>query len=78
METSETETKIRAIIGRIASLPAGFSGSEDLFRGLGLKSASALDLLLSLEEEFGVSLSDEAFGEARTVDALVTLVRSVK
>ena len=78
MTQAETETKIRAIVVRIARLADGFSASSDLFRTLGVKSAAALDLLLSLEEEFGISISDEAFGDARTVDALVKLVEGSK
>jgi acyl carrier protein len=71
---SPTEEKIRAIISRIANLEDGFSGAADLFRDLGVKSIAALDLLLSIEEELGVSISDEAFGDARSVDKLVVLV----
>ena len=78
MTHAETETKIRAIVSRIAHLGDGFSGTADLFRTLGVKSAAALDLLLSLEEEFGISIADEAFGEARSLDALVKLVEGTK
>ena len=78
MAISHTEEKIRGILSRIASLDDGFSGSADLFRDLGVKSIAALDLLLSLEEEFGVTISDEAFGEARSVETLVTLVDGLK
>ena len=77
MALSQTEEKIRAIISRIANLDAGFSPSADLFRELGVKSIAALDLLLSLEEEFGVTISDEAFGDARSVDNLVALVNGL-
>jgi acyl carrier protein len=78
MAMSETETKVRAIVGRIAKLEDGFSADLDLFRDLGVKSVAALDLLLSLEEEFGVTISDEAFGEARTIERLVALVDGLK
>jgi acyl carrier protein len=43
-----------------------------------VKSIAALDLLLSLEEEFGVSIADEKFGAARSVGALVALVESLR
>lgn len=75
---SETELKVRSVINRIAKLPEGFSGAADLFRDLGMKSIAALDLLLSLEEEFGVSISDEAFGDARSVEKIVVLVDGLK
>jgi acyl carrier protein len=73
----DTERKVREVIARVATLPDGFSASADLFKDLGVKSIAALDLLLSLEEEFGVSISDEAFGDARSLDKLVVLVEGL-
>jgi acyl carrier protein len=69
-----TEQRVRAIIARVANLEPGFAASADLFRDLGVKSVAALDLLLSLEEEFGISIADDKFGDARSVDTLVALV----
>jgi acyl carrier protein len=74
MTTGEIHLRIRGILRRVARLDGDFSASADLFRELGVKSMVALDLLLSLEEEFGVSIADAAFGEARSVDALVALL----
>ena len=73
----EAETRVRTIVARIAKKPdpALLAPDADLFRELGVESTAALDLLLSLEEEFGVSIPDDAFGEARTVHALVHLIQ---
>jgi acyl carrier protein len=69
------EVKVRAIVERIApNVQGGFRAESDLYREVGVKSLAALDLLLSLEEEFRLSIADEAFGEARTVAKLVALV----
>ena len=78
MTTTEIEYRIRGILRRVARLDGEYSPRADLFRELGVRSVAALDLLLSLEEEFGVSIADQAFGEARSVDALVTLVRDLQ
>lgn len=78
MTASEIEEKVRELVGRIGKIEAGFGREADLFRELGMKSAAALDLLLSMEEEFGVTISDDAFGEARTTAQLVSLVVSLK
>jgi acyl carrier protein len=75
---SPIEGTIRAILERIARLEPGFAADADLFRDLGVKSVTALDLLLSLEEELGVVIPDEAFGEARTVQKLVALVQGLQ
>jgi acyl carrier protein len=71
------EERVRAIISRIAKVEPGFPGDADMFRVVGVKSASALEVLLSLEDEFGVTIPDETFGESRTVNALVALVVSL-
>ena len=78
MTLGEIEHRIWSIVRRVARLDGEHSPSADLFRELGVKSVVALDLLLSLEEEFGVSIADAAFGEARNVSALVTLVKGLQ
>jgi acyl carrier protein len=69
-----TEKRVRAVVAKVGRLEGEFDGEADIFRDLGVKSVAALDLLLSLEEEFSIAISDEAFGDARTVSALVALV----
>lgn len=74
---NEIESRIRGIIRRVARLDGEFSARADLFRELGVRSVAALELLLSLEEEFGVAIADESFGEARNLEALVALVQGL-
>ena len=78
MSSEATETKVRAVVTRVAaSLAPDFSATADLYRELGVKSVAALDLLLSLEEEFRISIPDDRFGDARSVAALVALVEEL-
>jgi len=73
--SSDTEQRVRTIVERVAKkAQAGFSADADIYRELGVESTAALDLLLSLEEEFGVTLDDGAFAQALTVSALCALV----
>jgi acyl carrier protein len=74
----ELEARIRRILSRVARLDGDYSTQADLFRDLGMRSIAALDLLLSLEEEFGVSIPDERFGEARSVGGLVALLEGLR
>jgi acyl carrier protein len=74
----EIEEKVRAIIVRIARIDLSFSAEADIFRDLGVKSAAALDLLLSLEEEFNVSIGDDAFADARSVSKMVSLIAGLQ
>lgn len=72
------EDKVRSVVRRVASsLQPDFSATADLYRDLGVKSVAALDLLLTLEEEFQISIPDDRFGDARSVSALVALVEEL-
>jgi acyl carrier protein len=45
---------------------------------LGADSLDAVELIMSLEEEFGIEIGPDAAGELKTVDDLVKLVDSIK
>ena len=80
MSSETTEGRISAIIRRVSKqagdgpLPA----DADVFRDLGVESTAALDLLFSLEDEFGVAVPDDAFSSARTIGKMTELVDSLK
>jgi acyl carrier protein len=76
LAAEQREHRIRAIATRLAKGgDAGtVSGDADLFREVGIASSAALELLLSLEDEFSIQVPDADFNEARTVNALVALV----
>ena len=78
MPHAEIEEKVRAEIARIAKIEPSFDATKDIFRELGVKSAQALDLLLSLEDEFGVQIADDKFGEARTTNQIVDLIAELR
>jgi acyl carrier protein len=69
------EARVRAVVARVAKIaePESIDPEADLFRGVGIESTAALDLLLSLEEEFGISIPDDQFGDARTVRLIAQL-----
>lgn len=70
------ELKVRDVVASVAKVsdPATITGDKDLYRDVGVQSTAALDLLLSLEDEFQVTIPDEDFGEARTVSQLAALI----
>jgi acyl carrier protein len=76
MTSEEMSTRVVGVVARIAKIPdaSAIPRDQDLYLDIGVKSTAALDLLLSLEEEFNVSIPDQAFGDARTVTSLVTLI----
>lgn len=74
-ETDPTDT-IAELIGRIASIPPP-TPNLDIYTA-GMASTDALELLVELEDGFGVSIPDDRFIEARTVAQLVTLVSNLR
>jgi acyl carrier protein len=80
MSRDEATTIIQRIVAEVARLrdPATIPVDRDLYREVGIKSTAALDLLLSLEDAFGVAIPDERFGDARTVSSLVDLVGDLR
>ena len=73
-------SKVMGVVARIAKIkdPSEIPGDQDLYREIGVKSTAALDLLLSLEEEFSVTIPDQDFGDARTVTSLVNLIGTLR
>jgi acyl carrier protein len=76
------ETRVWAIVRRVSKRKDDGGGDmpldADVFRELGVESTAALDLLFSLEDEFGVSVPDEAFSSARTVRKMTELVSQLQ
>ena len=59
MEQQAIEERVAGIVCRLANLTA-LAPEQDYFDA-GLASVQALELLLEVESEFGVSLSDDQF-----------------
>lgn len=80
MTREEMSNRVAGVVARVAKVsdPAAIPGDGDIYRDVGVKSTAALDLLLSLEEEFSVQIPDEKFGEARTVQLLVNLIGDLR
>ena len=80
MSEDELSSRIAAVVARVAKVkdPAAIERHKDLYRDIGVKSTAALDLLLSLEEEFNVTIPDQAFGDARTVSSLADLIGALR
>lgn len=69
----ETITAKLREVGKIGAV-----GPDDDFYAAGFSSINALELLLGLEDQFGVSIPDDKFVEARTPRALHTMIASLK
>ena len=65
-------------VARVSAETDGFTPDADLFRDLCVDSAAALDILLSLEHEFGVAIPDDTFGNARSLRAIASLIAELE
>jgi acyl carrier protein len=74
MSNLDRELQIAEIVCRLAKLP-NLGHDVDYFNA-GLASIQALELLIELESQFGVSLPDDEFAKVRTVRALSDLIQS--
>lgn len=68
------ESKVRAIVADISSLPADMPAEANLYLDLGVASVHALQLLTELEEQFGVAIPDDRFVEAISINDLTALM----
>ncbi len=66
------ERKVGEIVKRIGNIDT-LTAEQDYFDA-GLASVQALELLLEVESEFGVSLSDDDVSKVRNVRELVSLI----
>lgn len=70
--TDDALVKVQDLIARIAKIPRP-EPDADMYVA-GLASVDALELLVELEDAFGVTIPDDRFVEARTATSLTTLV----
>src|ERR1700758_205454 len=78
MTAVDIEPQVRTLIARLARIDDDFRADADVFRELGLRSASALDLVLQLEEDFDISIDDDAFATTRTLEQMAALVAHLR
>jgi acyl carrier protein len=76
LETLKGE--LRQLLTEVASLPEGFDEKADLYSDLGMASIKAMALLAALEERYEVSVPDEEFIEATSLDRLAVMMRKLK
>lgn len=76
MDTLKAE--LRQILTELASLPEGFDEKADLYSDLGMASIQAMQLLMELEERYGVTVPDEEFIEATSLERLANMIQRLR
>lgn len=68
------ENEIRTLISNVGGLAPNFDAQADLYSDLGMASVKAMQLLMELEDRFGVSIPDEDFVQATTLSSVHGLI----
>jgi acyl carrier protein len=69
---------LRRVLMDVAGVQEGFDENADFYSDLGVPSVKAMELLMTLEERYGVSVPDEEFIEATNLEKLALMVRNLK
>ena len=79
MSTNENiQTGVLSIIEPFIKNGKDLDLEKDLYEDLGVESVNAIQILLSLEENFGVSIDDNDFIQARSTQQIIELVQKLK
>ncbi len=71
------EQQLRHLLVELCQLPADFDPAANLYFDLGVPSVKAIELLLQLEERFGVQIPDEQFVEAVSLEKLAAMMENI-
>lgn len=69
--------KVKAIVADTMRIPAGGIALESTFQELGIGSLDAVEIVFALEEEFEISIPEEAMKGIRTVGDAVENVEKL-
>jgi acyl carrier protein len=72
------KSELRQLLIELASLPKDFDEEADFYGDLGMPSMKAMELLMALEERYGVSVPDEEFVEATSLERLAGMMHRLK
>jgi acyl carrier protein len=72
------EKTLRQIIATIAETTPDFAGDADLRDDLDVDSHRAVEIVFEIERTFNIKIPDDRFGEMRTLNGTVNLVRALK
>ena len=74
-DTVAAQRVITLLIQRLGLAPEAVTPTAELAEDLGIDSVDAVEFALALERELNVSLPDKIFGDIRTVQDVIDLLR---
>lgn len=78
-KTSSTLEKVRDIIAKQLSIkPETVTDASNIAEDLGADSLDLVEILMALEDEFGISIPDEAIPQIKTIKDVVAFIDANK
>ena len=74
-DTVASHRVITLLIQRLGLAPEAVTPTAELAEDLGIDSVDAVEFALALERELNMSLPDKIFGDIRTVQDVIDIVR---
>lgn len=74
-KTNSTLEKVRDIIAKQLSVkPESVTDTSNIAEDLGADSLDLVEILMALEDEFGISIPDEAIPQIKTIKDVVAFI----
>lgn len=78
-KTNSTLEKVRDIISKQLSVkPENVKDDSNIAEDLGADSLDLVEILMALEDEFGISIPDEAIPQIKTIKDVVAFINENK
>ena len=68
------EAELRQLVAAIGEIPPSFDPNANFYLDLGVPSMKAMQLLMELEEKYGVPVPDDEFVEATSLTSLTAMM----
>jgi acyl carrier protein len=78
IETSETAQKIKSIIAEKLHVDAATINPQSTLQDLGADSLDMVDIVMKVEEEFGIEINDEDAEKLHNVQDVINYVHDLR
>jgi acyl carrier protein len=78
VENGDISTQVRTIIAMQLGLAQGTISEQDTLDGLGADSLDLVEIIIKLEERFGISIDDSRIEKLLTVGKLIDYISQVQ
>ncbi len=76
---ADMKDKIKALIAdQLCISPDDIADDADIVSDLGADSLDVVEMLMTLEDEFGIKLKDDQINKIRSVNAICEIIENIK